>query len=70
MIGKLNWLAFMSRPEIGFTVSDVSSQITTATISYSFNNLDGGHSQGGYIALLTDASGKSSAIIIIIITIK
>jgi len=33
MIGKLNWLACMSRLEISFTVSDVSSQITTATIS-------------------------------------
>jgi len=91
MIGKLYWLAIMSRTEISFTVSDVSSRITTATISditiinktikfvkthksfitvlkldlnslaikvftdASFNNLD-----GGYIALLTDAPGKSA----------
>lgn len=29
---KLNWLACMSRPEINFTVSDVSSRILTVTI--------------------------------------
>ena len=98
MIGKLNWLACMSRPEISFTVSDVSSRITTATIEdiksinktiklvksnqsfitipklntnnltikvfsdASFNNLENGYSQGGYIAFLTDDSGKSSPI--------
>ena len=32
-IGKLNWLAGMTRPEISFTVSDVSSRITSAKIS-------------------------------------
>ena len=32
-IGKLNWLAGMTRPEISFTVSDVSSRITSATIA-------------------------------------
>ena len=32
-LGKLNWLACMSRPEISFTVSDVSSRITTASIA-------------------------------------
>lgn len=32
-IGKLNWLACMTRPEISFTVSDISSRITSATIS-------------------------------------
>ena len=31
-LGKLNWLACMSRPEISFTVSNVSTRITTATI--------------------------------------
>ena len=98
MIGKLNWLACMSRPEISFTVSDISSRITTATLSdiklinktikfiksnknsimipkldlnnltikvytdASFNNLDGGYSQGGEVIFLTDPSGKSSVI--------
>ena len=97
-LGKLNWLACMSRPEISFTVSDVSSRITTATIAdikvinktikfiksnpchitiprldlnnlgiklftdASFNNLEGGQSQGGHIVFLTDSSGNSSPI--------
>ena len=33
IIGKLNWLAYMSRPEISFIVSDVSSRIQTANHS-------------------------------------
>ena len=33
MIGKLNWLAVMTRPEISFTVSEISSQISSATLS-------------------------------------
>lgn len=33
IIGKLNWLAGMSRPEISFVVSDVSSRVQAANIS-------------------------------------
>ena len=32
-LGQLNWLAGMTRPEISFTVSDISSRIRDATIS-------------------------------------
>lgn len=32
-IGQLNWLANISRPEISFQVSNISSKITNATIS-------------------------------------
>ena len=98
LLGKLNWLACMSRPEISFTVSDVSSRVTTAKLSdikvinktikflksykgfitipklnlneltikvftdASFNNIEGGQSQGGYIVFLTDQSNRSSPI--------
>ena len=32
-IGKLNWLAGMSRPEISFDVSEISSRILTSTVA-------------------------------------
>jgi len=90
VVGQLNWLANITRPEISFQVSSISSKFQSATISEikdvnkvvefvrnnpssikfpplnpddikvtmysdaSFNNLDDGYSQGGYIVLLSD----------------
>lgn len=92
VVGQLNWLANITRPEISFQVSVISSKLQNATIAdikdankvvilvknnpsfinfprlnpnnvkvtvysdASFNNVDNGYSQGGFIVFLSDNS--------------
>merc|ERR1712026_514830 len=49
--------SFITVPEL-----DLNNLTIKVFTDASFNNVDGGLSQGGYIVLLTDTSGKSSPI--------
>ena len=96
LIGQLSWAANRTRPDISFSICELSSAVKNATVDHllqankvlkniqdqkiiltfprmqnmqdctfvtysdsSFNNLDNGGSQGGFIIFLTDNIGNS-----------